>query len=66
MAIVVGGICGMACFLGLAMLLHRRLFDSRIRKTSSFSDIAVLLILFAQLSLGLLTIRCRSVTWMAE
>lgn len=56
MAIVVGGICGIACFVGLAMLLHRRLFDHRIRKTSSFSDIAVLLILFAQLSLGLLTI----------
>jgi nitrate reductase gamma subunit len=56
MAIVVGGICGTACFVGLVMLLHRRLFDSRIRKTSSFSDIAVLLILFAQLSLGMLTI----------
>jgi nitrate reductase gamma subunit len=56
MAIVVGGICGIACFAGLAMLLHRRLFDSRIRKTSSISDIAVLLILFAQLSLGLATI----------
>jgi nitrate reductase gamma subunit len=56
MAIVVGGICGTACFIGLAMLLHRRLFDSRIRKTSSFSDIAVLVILFAQLSLGMATI----------
>lgn len=56
MAIVVGGLCGIACFVGLAMLLHRRLFDSRIRKTSSFSDIAVLLILFAQLTLGMLTI----------
>jgi nitrate reductase gamma subunit len=56
MAIVVGGICGIACFAGLAMLLHRRLFDSRIRKTSSPADIAVLLILLAQLSLGLLTI----------
>ena len=56
MAIVVGGICGTACFVGLVMLLHRRLFDSRIRKTSSFSDIAVLVILFAQLSLGMLTI----------
>ena len=56
MAIVVGGLCGTACFIGLAMLLHRRLFDSRIRKTSSVSDIAVLLILFAQLSLGMLTI----------
>jgi nitrate reductase gamma subunit len=56
MAIVVGGICGTACFIGLAMLLHRRLFDSRIRKTSSVSDIAVLLILFLQLSLGMATI----------
>ena len=56
MAIVVGGICGTACFVGLVMLLHRRLFDSRIRKTSSVSDIAVLAILFVQLSLGLATI----------
>jgi nitrate reductase gamma subunit len=56
MAIVAGGLCGTACFVGLVMLLHRRLFDSRIRKTSSISDIAVLLILFAQLSLGMLTI----------
>ena len=56
MAIVVGGLCGTACFIGLSMLLHRRLFDSRIRRTSSISDIAVLLILFAQLSLGMLTI----------
>ena len=56
MAIVVGGICGIACFIGLTMLLHRRLFDSRIRRTSSISDMAVLLILFVQLSLGMLTI----------
>jgi nitrate reductase gamma subunit len=56
MAIVVGGVCGLVCFVGLVMLLHRRLFDSRIRKTSSPADIMVLLILLAQLSLGLLTI----------
>jgi nitrate reductase gamma subunit len=56
MAIVVGGLFGTACFVGLIMLLHRRLFDSRIRKTSSVSDIAVLLILFVQLSLGMATI----------
>jgi nitrate reductase gamma subunit len=56
MAIVVGGLCGTACFVGLVMLLHRRLFDSRVRRTSSFSDIAVLLILFVQLSLGMATI----------
>lgn len=56
MAIVVGGIAGIACFIGLTLLVHRRLFDSRIRKTSSFGDIAVLLLLYAQLILGLATI----------
>ncbi|XSG82033.1 MAG: respiratory nitrate reductase subunit gamma [Methyloligella sp. ZOD6] len=56
MAIVVGGIAGIACFIGLTMLVHRRLFDSRIRKTSSFGDIAILLLLYAQLMLGLATI----------
>lgn len=56
LAIVAGGLFGTLCFIGLVLLLHRRLFDSRIRKTSSFSDIAVLLILFVQLSLGMATI----------
>ncbi|MBN9468497.1 MAG: respiratory nitrate reductase subunit gamma [Bosea sp.] len=56
LAIVVGGLAGLMCFLGLSLLLHRRLFDPRIRKNSSFSDIAVLLMLYAQLILGLLTI----------
>jgi len=56
MAIVIGGIAGVACFIGLTLLVHRRLFDSRIRKTSSFGDIAVLLLLYAQLILGLATI----------
>ena len=56
MAIVVGGMFGALCFVGLVMLLHRRLFDSRIRKTSSVSDLAVLAILFVQLALGMLTI----------
>lgn len=56
LAIVVGGIAGVACFIGLTLLVHRRLFDARIRKTSSFSDIAMLLMLYAQLILGLATI----------
>ena len=56
MAIVVGGIAGIACLIGITLLAHRRLFDSRIRKTSSFGDIAVLLMLYAQLMLGLATI----------
>ena len=56
LAIVVGGIAGVACFIGLSLLIHRRLFDPRIRRNSSFSDIAVLLLLYAQLILGLATI----------
>jgi nitrate reductase gamma subunit len=56
MAIWVGGIAGIFCLVGIALLTHRRLFDARIRATSSFGDIAILLILFAQLLLGLGTI----------
>ena len=56
MAIWVGGIAGILCLIGIALLTHRRLFDARIRTTSSFADIAILLILFAQLLLGLATI----------
>lgn len=56
MAMVVGGIAGIACLIGLLLLLHRRLFDSRIRATSSFSDIMVLVLLLAQLLLGLYSI----------
>ena len=56
LAIVVGGVAGIACFVGITLLVHRRLFDSRIRKTSSFGDIAILLMLYAQLILGLATI----------
>jgi len=55
-AIVAGGIAGIACFIGLSLLVHRRLFDPRIRTTSSFGDIAILLMLYAQLILGLATI----------
>jgi nitrate reductase gamma subunit len=56
MAMVVGGVAGIFCLVGIALLAHRRLFDPRIRATSSVSDIAILLILLAQLLLGLATI----------
>lgn len=56
LAIVAGGLAGIACFIGITLLAHRRLFDPRIRKTSSFGDIAVLLLLWLQLTLGLSTI----------
>jgi len=56
MAIVIGGVAGIMCLVGITLLVHRRLFDARIRRTSSFGDIAVLLLLYAQLILGLVTI----------
>ena len=56
MAIVLGGVAGIMCFVGITLLVHRRLFDARIRKTSSFGDVAILLLLYAQLILGLATI----------
>lgn len=56
LAITAGGIAGFFCLIGLCMLLHRRLFDARIRNNSSFADIAVLVLLLAQLLLGLFTI----------
>jgi len=56
MAIVVGGVAGLVCLVGITLLTHRRLLDPRIRRTSSFGDIAILLLLFVQLLLGLLTI----------
>tara|TARA_A200000113_G_scaffold217848_2_gene224681 strand:+ start:526 stop:1185 length:660 start_codon:yes stop_codon:yes gene_type:complete len=56
LAIVAGGIAGVFCLIGLLMLLHRRLFDARIRNNSSFADIFVLVILLVQLLLGLFTI----------
>lgn len=56
LAMTIGGIAGIACWIGIALLAHRRLFDPRIRTTSSVGDIAILLLLWVQLTLGLLTI----------
>lgn len=56
LAIVAGGIFGVVCFIGMTMLLYRRLFDLRIRKTGSTMDTAILLLLYGQLILGLATL----------
>ncbi len=56
LAIVAGGIFGAMCFAGLSLLIHRRLFDPRIRATSSAMDIGILLLLWLQLVLGLISI----------
>jgi nitrate reductase gamma subunit len=56
LAMTAGGLAGVMCLTGGLMLLHRRLFDPRIRATSSFGDTAILILLMTQLSLGLATI----------
>lgn len=56
LAVVVGGIAGAFSFVGATMLLHRRLFDARIRENSSFADTGIIALLWAQLALGLMTI----------
>jgi len=56
LAIIAGGVAGVFALIGASLLLHRRLFDARIRATTSFADLAILLLLYAQLLLGLGTI----------
>lgn len=55
-SMVVGGVAGLVSLLGGLILLHRRLTDPRIRKTSSFGDIGILALLNLQLVIGLGTI----------
>jgi nitrate reductase gamma subunit len=55
-AMVTGGAFGVLCFTGLTLLIYRRLVDPRIRATSSPMDIAILLLIYAQLTLGISTI----------
>ena len=56
LAMLAGGIFGVLCFVGMSMLIYRRLLDPRVRNTSSPMDTAILLILYVQLILGLTTI----------
>lgn len=55
-AMVAGGVAGLVAIVGLSILLHRRLVDPRIRRNSRAWDIAVVLLLWLQLALGLLTV----------
>jgi nitrate reductase gamma subunit len=56
LAMIAGGVFGVLCLVGLTLLLVRRLGDARIRATSGAMDIAILLLIYAQLVLGLITI----------
>jgi nitrate reductase gamma subunit len=55
-AMVTGGVAGLLGFVGLTLLLHRRLTEPRIRATSKTSDIVIAVLLWLQLLLGLATI----------
>ena len=55
-AMTAGGIFGLTCLAGMILLIRRRMLDARIRATSQATDLPILLILFVQLVLGLLTI----------
>lgn len=56
LAMVTGGIAGALAFVGLTILLHRRLADARIRATSKTGDIVIAVLLWLQLALGLATV----------
>ena len=56
LAVIAGGVAGFVCFIGLTLLLHRRIFDPRIRLTSHRTDLMILVILWVQLVLGLVTL----------
>lgn len=56
LAMISGGLFGVLGFIGVSILLHRRLADPRIRLTSRKSDILLLVLLWLQFALGLATV----------
>jgi nitrate reductase gamma subunit len=56
LAMIAGGIFGTMAWVGLTILLHRRLFDKRILRTSSVMDVVIIVLLWIQLTLGLSTL----------
>ena len=56
MAVIIGGPAGIAALIGGTLLLHRRLAEPRIRATSSWMDITIMVLIWLQLAIGLLTI----------
>jgi len=51
-----GGLFGLLALVGGAFLLHRRLTNPRVRRTSSQGDVFILVLLYVQLILGMGTI----------
>src|SRR3546814_10515281 len=53
---VVGGVFGLVCLVGIVILVARRLFNPRVRATGTVGDTVTLLLLLVQLLLGLVSI----------
>lgn len=60
LAIVAGGAAGVVMLAGLAILMHRRFCEPRIRATTTTMDWTVLWLLLAQLLLGLFSV---TISW---
>ncbi len=56
LAMIVGGIAGLIAIIGMSILIHRRLGEPRIRRNSRKWDIAIVIMLWLQLALGLATV----------
>lgn len=56
LAVAAGGVAGIMALAGGTLLLHRRLFDPRIRANSTLADTGIMVLLMMQLLLGLATI----------
>ncbi|MBE1160719.1 respiratory nitrate reductase subunit gamma [Dyella acidiphila] len=56
LAMAGGGVAGVVAIIGLSVLIFRRLGDPRIRRNSRKWDIAVVIMLWLQLLLGLITV----------
>lgn len=56
LAMVVGGIAGCIAIIGLSILIYRRLYYRRIRGNSRKWDITIVIMLWLQLALGILTV----------
>jgi nitrate reductase gamma subunit len=56
LSMVAGGVAGVLALAGLTILIHRRLAEPRIYATTRWWDIAIVVILWIQLALGMWTV----------
>ncbi len=56
LAMVIGGLAGCVAIIGISILIHRRLYYRRVRGNSRKWDIAIVIMLWLQLALGIATV----------